>query len=239
MRHELVGVGLDAGRDPHAAPSGTQPVLGVQRLEAVELVEGVDDDAADAGRRGRGAARRRDLLLPCSTSRSAGTPAASATWQLAAGGHVEVHALLVGEPGHGPAQERLGGVGDAVAERGDRLAAAGPQVRLVVDEQRRAELVRPARATSHAADAEPPVGADRRGVGQQAAAAAARPRVALTSTRARDTPSRSRPMASPMRARLDQPQPRLGELGRDVLTDHVAVVVEAVERGRRARAPTS
>jgi hypothetical protein len=60
--------------------------------------------------------------------------------QLAAGGDVEVHALLVGEAGHRPAQERLGGVGDAVAERVDRLAAAGRAGGLVVDEQRRAEL---------------------------------------------------------------------------------------------------
>ena len=66
--------------------------------------------------------------------------------ELAAGRDVEVHALLVREPGHGRAEERLGGVGDAVAEGGHRLPAAGPQVGLVVDEQRRAELARPARA---------------------------------------------------------------------------------------------
>ena len=58
--------------------------------------------------------------------------------ELAAGGHVEAHALLVGEAGHGPAQERLGGVGHPVAPRRHRLATAPAEMLLVVDEQRRA-----------------------------------------------------------------------------------------------------
>ena len=82
-----------------------------------------------------------DLLLPWTTRRSAGTPADEGDVQLAAGGDVEQQALLVGEAGHGQAQEGLRGVDDvAVAEDVDGLAAAGPQVVLVVDEQRRAVL---------------------------------------------------------------------------------------------------
>ena len=42
---ELVGVGVHAGRDARRAPRNRQ-ALGVQRVEAVELVEAVDDDAA-------------------------------------------------------------------------------------------------------------------------------------------------------------------------------------------------
>ena len=69
-------------------------------------------------------ARRSDLLLPCSTSRSAGHAGGQGHVHLATGGHVEAHAFLVGQPGHGPAQEGLGGVGHAVTPGGDRLAAA-------------------------------------------------------------------------------------------------------------------
>ena len=65
-----------------------------------------------------------DLLLPCSTSRPPGTPAAQGDVQLAAGGDVEPHPLLVGEPGHRQAQKGLGGVGDAVAPGGHGLPAA-------------------------------------------------------------------------------------------------------------------
>ena len=60
--------------------------------------------------------------------------------QLARGRHVDAHALLVGEARHGLAEERLRRVRHAVAEGRDRGAGSGPQVVLVVDEQRRAEL---------------------------------------------------------------------------------------------------
>ena len=61
--------------------------------------------------------------------------------EFAAGGDVEVHAFLMGEAGHRPAQERLRGVGDTVAECLDRLAAAITEMLLVVDENRGAELL--------------------------------------------------------------------------------------------------
>ena len=61
--------------------------------------------------------------------------------QLAAGCHVEVHAFLVGQLGHGSAQEGLGGVGHAVAPGGHGLSAGLTQVILVVDEERGPELL--------------------------------------------------------------------------------------------------
>ncbi len=82
-----------------------------------------------------------DLLLPCRTSRSGGDAGRERHVELATGRDVEVHALLVGQAGHGAAQEGLGGVGDAVAPGRDRLPAGVAQVLLVVDEERGAELL--------------------------------------------------------------------------------------------------
>ncbi len=62
--------------------------------------------------------------------------------QLAAGCDIEVHALLVSQTGHGAAQKGLGGVGDAVAPRRDRVTAGVAQMVLVVHEERRAESLR-------------------------------------------------------------------------------------------------
>ncbi len=61
--------------------------------------------------------------------------------QLAAGRHVQVHALLVHQTGHGAAQEGFRGIGDTVAPGGDRLAAGLTQMILVVDEERGPELL--------------------------------------------------------------------------------------------------
>ena len=61
--------------------------------------------------------------------------------ELATGRDVEVHALLVGQTGHGEAQEGLGRIGDTVAPRPHRLSAGVAQMVLVVDEERRAELI--------------------------------------------------------------------------------------------------
>ena len=70
-----------------------------------------------------------DLLLPCMTRRAGRHAGRQGHVQLAAGGDVEPHPLLVGQPGHGRAQEGLGGVGHAVAPGRHGLAAAGPQMR--------------------------------------------------------------------------------------------------------------
>ena len=56
--------------------------------------------------------------------------------ELTTGGDVEVHALLVGQPGHGSAQEGLGGVCHTVAPGRDGLPAGAAQMVLVVDEKR-------------------------------------------------------------------------------------------------------
>ncbi len=82
--------------------------------------------------------------------------------ELAAGGDVEVEALLGHQPDHRPAQEGLPGVGDpAGAEGGGVLPAAGPEMGLVVDEQRRAEAFRQPSEVA-AADREAPVSRDGR-----------------------------------------------------------------------------
>ena len=137
--HVLVGVGLDARR--HAQQHlRHDAVLAVQAFQAVELVERVDDDAPDAGPPS-GAQLVVGLVVAVQHDALAGHVGGQRDRQLTRRRDVEVHALLVREPGHRPAQERLGRVGHAVPERGDRLPAARPQVRLVVDEERRAVLV--------------------------------------------------------------------------------------------------
>ena len=89
--------------------------------------------------------------------------------QLAAGRDVEAQPLLVDQPDHRSAQERLRGVDREVgSERGDGLAAPRPHVVLVVDEERSAVLGREVDEVD-AADREPPLGVDRRGVGQEVA----------------------------------------------------------------------
>ncbi len=78
---ELMGVGLDAGGDPNQHPGTVRSARGriEQAAQPGDLVEGVDDDATDAARNAA-ANSSSDLLLPCRTSFSAGTPAESATW---------------------------------------------------------------------------------------------------------------------------------------------------------------
>ena len=107
------------------------------------------------------------LLLPWSTRALAGTPAVEGDVQLAARGHVEQQALLVGEAGHGQAEERLGGVDDvAAAERGGGLPGPGAEVVLVVDEERRAVLGGEVEEVE-AADREVARAVDGRRVGQE------------------------------------------------------------------------
>src|SRR5581483_6854592 len=88
----------------------------------------------------------------------------------------------------------LGRVRNAVGKPGTGLTAARPEMRLVVHEQRRTELVREIRRRA-AADREPAVVTGGGGVGQQVA----RQRAAHIDSGA-DTPSRPRPMVRPTRA---------------------------------------
>ena len=242
--HVLVGVGLDAGRDPdqdgRARPGGD---LGDQSLEPVDLVEGVDDDAADPGRERRGAARRRTCCCRAGRAARPGTPAARATWSSPPVETSMAHALLVGQAGHGPAEERLRGVGDPVAEGGDRLPAAA---RGGAPRRRRTPGCRP-RGTARRGRRRRCAGRRRR----RSALSGSRPErerarpvgsaVALgrvTSTPGVTSPSHRLRSVDAEQAeadgeadagRLDQPQAGLGELVGDVGMDDVAVVVEAVE----------
>ena len=139
---ELVGVGVDPGRDPQQDVGRWSDSLLVEHVEAIELVEGVDDDVTHT-RRDRLTQLVATLVVAVQHARRSGHAGRQRDVQLTAGRDVEQHPLFVREACHRPAQERLGGVdGTLVTERGDGLAAARPQVRLVVDEQGRAELGR-------------------------------------------------------------------------------------------------
>ena len=145
-RDVLVGVGVHARRDAQQHVRRRSPTAGVERVEAVELVEAVDDHVTDAGRRSPSAARRGSCCCRASMHADAGTPAASATcsspplatsrsmpssWaRRAIARHRNAFVAYIDPPG---------------AERLHRLPTAGPQVRLVVDEDRRAERRRRAR----------------------------------------------------------------------------------------------
>ena len=108
-----------------------------------------------------------DLLLPCNVHTLAGTPAASTTASSPPDATSSREPLVVHEPSHGFAQERLGGVHDLlVTERSNRLLATSPKMRFVVHEHRRAVLRCDLRDRA-AADAQVSVGADRRVIRQQ------------------------------------------------------------------------
>ena len=152
IRSTTRGVGADAGGGEH--------------VEAIEFVEGVDDDVADLGldRLTEFVAR---LVVAVERARARRDAGGERDVQLAAGGDVEQQPLVVGEPGHRSAEERLGGVDHPlVPERRDRLPAPGAQVRFVVDEQRGTELLGEV-LDRHAADRQPAVVADRCRVRQQ------------------------------------------------------------------------
>ncbi len=86
--------------------------------------------------------------------------------ELAARCHIEVHALLIGQTGHGPAEKRLGGIGHPLPPGLDRRPAGLTEVELVVDEEGRAELGRQVEQVD-IAHPEMPVGVDGGRPGQQ------------------------------------------------------------------------
>jgi hypothetical protein len=187
----LVGVGLDAGgeADEHL---GRGDPFAHEGLDAVHLVERVDDDAPDA--LGQGAAQLVGGLVVAVQHEPVGGHARGAgDVVLPRRGHVEVHALLVDQAGHGGAEEGLGGVVDAGTEGGHRLAGAGAQVGLVVDEEGGAELGGQ-RERVAAADVQPTGCVDGGRVGQEVGGQ----RGHIDSGAV--TPSRSRPMARPISA---------------------------------------
>ena len=138
---ELVGVRLDADGDPdqhvlHDARARRRSRRGA-RSRSSSRATTCPTPALTAA-----VSSSTDLLLPCNAIRSAGKPACSATASSPPLHDVEREPLLVDPARDLGAQERLGGVADvfAAAERRGDLAAAGPEVVLVDDEQRRAEL---------------------------------------------------------------------------------------------------
>ncbi len=90
-------MGLDSGRDPHENP-GTVRSPGRRIEEAAEagdLVERVDDDATDAARQ-RGRQLLFGLVVAVQDKLLGGHTGGERHVQLAAGGHIEVHALFPG-----------------------------------------------------------------------------------------------------------------------------------------------
>ena len=137
---ELVGVGLDADGDANQNVLHDAGGTG-DRVESLDLGHRVEHDVTDAGLDGHGqlvdglvVAVQRDSL-----GREAGV---QRDGELAAAADVERQALFVDPARDLGAQERLCGVADvlAAAERRGDVAAAGPEVVLVDDEQRGAVL---------------------------------------------------------------------------------------------------
>ena len=110
-------------------------------LESFDLAEGVDDDSAHACFQGHLQFGDR-LVVPVKHKSISRDPCGKGDVQFATGGNIEGHAFHVGEPCHRGAHERFGRVCHPVWERGHCLPAAGPQLGLVVDEQRCPVLVR-------------------------------------------------------------------------------------------------
>ena len=141
---ELVGVRLDAGRDPH---EHRRPPVGLHApasnaFEPVELVEAVDDDASDA-RIETGRELVVGLVVSVEDDARRGEARVHRDVELTASRDVEAQSFLCNEMGYGRAQERFAGVGDvAGTEVVHVLATPPPELVLVVDEQRRTELLR-------------------------------------------------------------------------------------------------
>ncbi len=135
-----MGVGLDAGGDAHQHVRLGQ-AAGDERLDAVELVERVDDDAPHSGLQ-RGCELGFRLVVAVEDDPGGREADALRDVQLAAGGDVEVQAFLLDEFGHGDAEKRLARVGHRVGTEGVAVfAAAEAQLVFAVDVERRAEEV--------------------------------------------------------------------------------------------------
>ena len=138
----------------------------MQRFDAVELVEAVNDDVANSGSH-RLAQLVDALVVAVHDAGGGGDTGVEDDVQLAAAGDVEEQPFIVDETGYRTAEERLGGIDHTSgAERLHRLPAAFADVSGVVDEQRRAELAGEVEQRA-AADCKRPVRADHRRVREQ------------------------------------------------------------------------
>ena len=160
----VVGVGLDPGRD---AQEHVEDVTGavVNPADSSEFVEAVDHQAPDPGRR-----RLLDLdfalVVAVHDQSVPRDPGGERDEHLSAGRDIDLHPFFVGQPGHRQAEESLAGVDRSFAERVPRLPATGPQMGLVVDEERRPEPGGKIQGRA-ATDQQFPAGSFRRGVGQK------------------------------------------------------------------------
>jgi len=165
-RDELVRVHVDAWSYAQLHPRCRQPA-GNERVDAVEFVETVDDHVAHAGV--DRLAQLGDALVVAVHHTARGRHSGGERdKEFSPGRDVEQEALFMRESGHRRAQEGLGRVNHRVGtELANSLGASRAQVRLVVDEERRAvrrgEVVHVA-----AADAQPATD-DLGCVGQQVA----------------------------------------------------------------------
>ena len=133
--HELVGVRLDARGDPDqdrgAAPAGRRATRAGAPSRAISSKESTTMRPTPRSRAGGQLVGR--LVVAVQDQPLGGHAGREGDVELAARRDVEVHALLVGQPGHGPAEEGLGGVGHAVAPGRrpppGRRGAGGPRRR--------------------------------------------------------------------------------------------------------------
>ncbi len=190
---------MDPGGDPQHDPWNAAGV-GMERVQPVHFVEGVDDDRPDPGV---------DRHLQLDGALVVAVHDQPVCWhtgvqrhvELASGGYVDVHALLVGKLRHGCAEERLAGIGDPVTECRNGFPATRAQVVLVVHEQGCAELV------SQVDEVTPAYGRpsvlDGRRVGEQAqryrSGHQVSPSPSLHISSGAETPSRSKATTRPIR----------------------------------------
>ena len=131
-----VRVGDDPGRDPDHHPRGHR-----QRVELVDVVEVVDDDQR-TGLSGR-LQLRRGLRVAVQDDPVALVAGVARQCELAPGGDVDAQPLLLEDPEHRRARERLAGEHDLpVPHRGPELPRAVAQIVLGDGVQRRPELAR-------------------------------------------------------------------------------------------------
>ena len=195
-----------------------------ERLEPVDLVEGVDDDPADPGVETPLDSSASSLLLPWSTMRSRWNPGRERDVQLAAGRDIEAHPLLDARAAPSPC---TGTPWSHTRRRRPTLDAPRGSARGGGPRRRRTAASRTRSARSSRSDPRDRAApASRRsGVVRQAGRGRSGPR-GLRAERAlscshgfgsASTPSTPSPIESPISRRLDQPQTRLADVVADVV----------------------